>query len=275
MTATETDAIEVRLVLEAIFSKYGYDLRDYGTESMSRRVRVALAKSGLAHLGEFQHRLLQDPEFFSRVLDDLTVHVSEMFRDSGFYRVFRERVAPTLRTYPELKIWHAGCSSGEEVYATAILLMEENLYERTQIYATDVSASALERARDGVYPNDRAHAFKKGYADSGGTGRFEDYTVAAYGRIAISQRLRKNVVFFHHNLVSDYALGEMHVIFCRNVLIYFGPSLRERVFGMLKDGLRHGGFLCLGSSESIPSSLASAFSAFAPAERIYQLRGAA
>jgi chemotaxis protein methyltransferase CheR len=275
MTTSETDAIEVRLVLEAIHAKYGYDLRGYGTESMARRVQAALAKSGLGHLGELQHRLLSDPEFFARLLEDLTVHVSEMFRDPGFYRAFRERVVPTLRTYPELKIWHAGCASGEEVYATAILLTEEQLYDRAQIYATDVSAAALERAREGVYTDVQARAFAKSYVASGGKGHFEDYTRAAYDRIAVQERLRRNVVFFHHNLVSDYALGEMHVIFCRNVLIYFGQSLRERVLGMLRMGLRHGGFLCLGSSESLPASLRSVFSTFASAERIYQLRGEA
>jgi chemotaxis protein methyltransferase CheR len=275
MTTSETENIEVRLVLEAIHAKYGYDLRGYGVESMGRRVRAALAKSGLVHLGELQHRLLADPEFFTSLLEDLTVHVSEMFRDPGFYRAFREQVVPTLRTYPELKIWHAGCAAGEEVYATAIVLAEENLYERSQIYATDVSAAALERAREGVYTDAQARVFAKAYVESGGKQRFDDYTVAAYDRIAVHERLRRNVVFFHHDLVSDYALGEMNVIFCRNVLIYFGASLRERVLGMLKMGLRHGGFLCLGSSESLPAALSGTFNAFSPSERIYQLRGAA
>jgi chemotaxis protein methyltransferase CheR len=271
----ETEGIEIRLVLEAIHQKYGYDLRGYGADSMQRRVRAALAKSGLEHFGALQHRLLADPEFFARVLDDLTVQVSEMFRDPGFYRAFRERVVPALRTYPELKIWHAGCASGEEVYATAILLTEEKLYERSQIYATDVSAGALERAREGVYTNEQARAFAARYAEAGGKARFEDYTSSAYDRVAIKEALRKNVVFFQHNLVSDYALGEMHVVFCRNVLIYFGTSLRERVLGILKEGLCRGGFLCLGSSESLPASLEGAFAPFAANERIYRFRGRA
>jgi chemotaxis protein methyltransferase CheR len=275
MSTPESEAIEVRLVLEAIFAKYGYDLRGYQTESITRRVRAALAKSGLAHLGELQHRLLSDPGFFSTVLEDLTVHVSEMFRDAPFYRAFRERIVPALRTYPEIKIWHAGCASGEEVYATAIVLWEERLYDRAQIYATDVSAGALERAREGVYPAAKAESFARAYADAGGAGRFEDYTVSAYERIAVHDRLRRNVVFFHHNLVSDHALGEMHVIFCRNVLIYFGPSLRDRVLGVLKTGLRRGGFLCLGSGESLPAAFGDFFAPFAPAHRIYQRRGEA
>ena len=275
MTPNETEALEIRLLLEAIFQKYGYDLRDYGTESMTRRVRAALAKSGLEHFGELQHRLLADPQFFATVLEGLTVHVSEMFRDPSFYRAFRERVVPTLRTFPELKIWHAGCSSGEEVYATAIVLTEENLYERSQIYATDVSAAALERAREGVYSDVQAQSFAKSYSESGGKARFEDYTLSAYDRIAVHERLRRNVVFFHHNLVSDYALGEMNVVFCRNVLIYFGPSLRDRVLGMLKMGLRRGGFLCLGANEALPATFGGVFSTFAANERIYRLRGEA
>jgi chemotaxis protein methyltransferase CheR len=275
MSTSEAEAIEVRLVLEAIFARYGYDLRGYQPDAMKRRVLAALARSGLGHLGELQHRLVEDPQFFSEVLEQLTVHVSDMFRDAAFYRAFRERVVPALRTYPELKIWHAGCASGEEVYATAIVLLEENLYDRAQIYATDVSAAALERAREGVYSETKAHAFARAYAESGGTGRFDDYTVSAYDRIAVHDRLRRNVVFFHHNLVSDYALGEMNVIFCRNVLIYFGPSLRDRVLGMFKMGLRRGGFLCLGSGESLPAAFGASFSPYTTAQRIYQLRGEA
>jgi chemotaxis protein methyltransferase CheR len=275
MTPSEIEGLEVRLVLEAIFQRYGYDLRGYGFESMSRRVRAALAKSGLEHFGELQHRVLADPGFFARVFENLTVHVSEMFRDPPFYRAFRERVVPTLRTYPELKIWHAGCSSGEEVYATAIVLAEENLYERAQIYATDVSATDLERAREGVYGGDAARAFAKSYVESGGKRRFEDYTCRAHDRIAVQERLRKNVVFFHHDLVSDYSLGEMNVVFCRNVLIYFGSELRDRVLGVFSNGLCRGGFLCLGANESLPASFGAVFSTFAASERIYRLRGTA
>jgi chemotaxis protein methyltransferase CheR len=273
MTPGETEAIEIRLVLEAIHAKYGYDLRGYGLDSMTRRIRAALAKSRLGHFGELQHRLLTDPDFFAGVLDDLTVHVSEMFRDPEFYRAFREQVVPILRTYPELKIWHAGCSSGEEVYATAIVLSEEKLYDRAQIYATDVSIASLEHAREGVYPRSKVEGYAQAYADSGGKLRFEDYYSTAYDRIAIRGALRKNVVFFHHDLVSDHALGEMHVVFCRNVLIYFGASLRERVLEMLAGALCRGGFLCLGASESLPVSFAGAFSSVAQKERIFQRRG--
>ncbi|HKQ71603.1 MAG TPA: protein-glutamate O-methyltransferase CheR [Polyangiaceae bacterium] len=271
----DSEEIEVRLLLEAIFAQYGYDFRDYCADSMRRRVQAALAKSGLAHLGDLQHRLLVDPRFFASLLDDLTVQVSEMFRDPPTYRTFRERVVPILRTYPQVKIWHAGCASGEEVYTTAILLTEENLYDRTQIYATDVSHHALYLAREGVYRAAEAEAFERSYLQAGGTGRFQDYCAVAYGGIAMKESLRRNVVFFQHDLVSDYALGEMHVVFCRNVLIYFGDKLREHVVSVFADSLCRGGFLCLGNSERLPASRADAFLDFAATDRIYRRRGQA
>src|SRR5829696_4293637 len=217
----EIEQIEVRLVLEAIHAKYGYDFREYSTHSIARRVKAALAKSGTAHLGELMHRLLNEPQFFAGIVDHLTIQVSEMFRDPAFYRTFSERVLPVLRTYPALKIWHAGCASGEEVYTTAILLFEADLYERTQNYATDISMRALDQAKEGVYAVSRAESFAKNYISAGGKRRFEDYYSSGYEHIAVKEALRKNIVFFQHDLSSDYALGEMHVIFCRNVLIYF------------------------------------------------------
>jgi len=275
MAPEDPESIEIRLVLEAIHARYGYDFRGYAPESISRRVRSMLVRSGLPHLGELQHRLLTEPALFASLVDGLTVHVSEMFRDPSFYRIFRERVIPILRTFPQLKVWHAGCASGEEVYTTAILLVEEDLYERTQIYATDVSSSALEQAREGMYPESQAAVFAENYRAAGGKGRFEDYYSRAYGRIALREALRKNVVFFPHDLVSDYSLGEMNVIFCRNVLIYFSAPLHQRVLGIFERGLCRGGFLCLGGSEALHGSRGESFTAFAPSERIYRLeRGA-
>jgi chemotaxis protein methyltransferase CheR len=270
----DIEEIEVRLVLEAINARYGYDFREYSPESMRRRVQAALARSGASNLGVMQHRLLVEPDFFGSLIDDLTVQVSEMFRDPSFYSTFREQVVPMLRTYPQLKIWLAGCATGEEVYATAILLSEENLYERTQIYATDMSARAVEQAREGIYPASQADLFAANYRQSGGKHRLADYYSTAYGRIAVHEKLKRNVVFFQHDLVSDYALGEMQVVFCRNVLIYFGDSLRTRVLGVFAASLCRGGFLCLGGSEHVSSASAEFFSDFAPAERIYRRRGA-
>jgi chemotaxis protein methyltransferase CheR len=268
----EVERIEVDLVLEAIHTKYGYDLRGYTAAPMLSRVRALLARTGVAHLGELQHRLLHDAEFFGSVLHGLTVQVSSMFRDPSFYRTLRERVVPILRTYPELKIWHAGCSSGEEVYAMAIVLMEANLYERARIYATDISEAALERAREGIYLESRLAGFASDYAASGGTGRFEDYYQLQRGRMVMKAPLRQNLAFFQHDLVSDYALGEMHVILCRNVLIYFGAALRERVLGTFAKGLGRGGFLCLGASEALPESQSHAFRDFESFERVYRRR---
>jgi chemotaxis protein methyltransferase CheR len=271
--APDTEDIEVRLVLEAINARYGYDFRDYSPETMHRRVHAALARSGANNFGLLQHRLLTEPEFFARLLDDLTVQVSEMFRDPFVYRTFREQVVPTLRTYPQLKIWHAGCATGEEVYATAILLREENLYDRTQIYATDMSGRAVEQAKEGIYPAAHAETFSENYRQSGGKSVLAEYYSSAYDRIAMHDELKRNIVFFQHDLVSDYALGEMQVIFCRNVLIYFGEKLRTRVLGIFAESLCRGGFLCLGASERVSPSCASSFTDFAGADRIYRRRG--
>jgi chemotaxis protein methyltransferase CheR len=268
----EAEAIERRLLLQAILERYGYDFRGYSPESMARRLNAALARTGMKHLGEMQHRVLFEPELLGGLLDALTVQVSEMFRDPDFFRVLRNKVVPLLRTYPRIKIWHAGCASGEEVYATAVVLFEEGLLERAQVYATDVNSSAVERAREGVYPEAQLATFAANYAAAGGKARIADYCVSAYGRIAFREDLRKNLMFFQHNLASDYALGEMQLIFCRNVLIYFGQELRARVMDLFSGCLCRGGFLCLGNSEHL-SHEHEAFEEFASVERIYRKLG--
>jgi chemotaxis protein methyltransferase CheR len=271
---SDTEDLEVSLLLEAIATKYGHDLRGYHPASMKRRVQNALARSGADSLGDLQHRLLHDASVFTSVLDDLTVQVSDMFRDPSFYRRFRQDVVPLLQTYPQLKIWHAGCSSGEEVYATAIVLREEGLYDRTQIYATDLSPAALRRAREGVYPDERLADFTQNYRAGGGKARFEDNYSTGYGAVAFAESLRKNVVFFHHDLVGDHVFGQMQVVFCRNVLIYFGRELRMRVMSKLAAGLCRGGFLVLGSSEHLGRSEERlGFVEFDAREHIYRYRG--
>jgi chemotaxis protein methyltransferase CheR len=267
----EISDIEIGLVLDAIHRRYGYDLRQYVPDTIGRRLRAALARSGLEHFGEFQHKLLHDEEWFASILDQLTVQVSEMFRDPSFYATFRERVLPVLRTYPKVKLWHAGCASGEEVYATAILLSEASLYDRAQIYATDLSAKALESAKEGVYSLQRAALYAENYKQAGGAGRFEDYVSTGYGRVVMRETLKQNIVFFQHNLAEDYAIGEMNVIFCRNVLFYFEKALRKRVLDMFAKALCRGGFLCLGASEALPLEAVPPFGEFAPRERIYRL----
>jgi chemotaxis protein methyltransferase CheR len=271
----DVEAIEVRLFLEAIAAKYGFDLRGYSPASIRRRVLASLARTGLPHLGELQHRVLTDPAFFASVLDDLTVRVSEMFRAPAFYRTFRERVVPLLQTYPLVRVWHSGCASGEEVYTTAILLHEAGLYERAQIYATDISPRALEEAKAGVYALDRLPHFAKNYRDASGTGELSTYLTTAYDRVAIKEHLRPNIFFFQHDLVSDHVFGEMHVVFCRNVLIYFGKDLRRRVLRKLAGSLRGGGFLCVGEAERLTADdMMDTLAELAPEVGIYRATGA-
>jgi chemotaxis protein methyltransferase CheR len=218
--------------------------------------------------------VLADPDLFVSVLDDLTVRVSDMFRDPSFHRTLREQVVPLLRTYPLLNIWHCGCATGEEVYSFAILLSETGLYDRAQIYATDLSQRALEQAKAGIYSADRLPLFAENYNRAGGTADFSDYVTTAYDQVALRGSLRRQVVFFQHDLVSDHVFGEMHVVFCRNVLMYFGPDLRGRVVGKLAESLVPGGFLALGADERLlgpaPGAAASSLSEFAPAVRIYR-----
>lgn len=269
----EVEVLEGRLILEGIFVKYGYDLRGYSPETMQRRLSSLLSRSGCSHMGELLHRMLSNQTFFRSALDELTVQVSELFRDPDVYRVLRDRVLPMLRTYPTLKIWHAGCSSGEEAYTSAIMLQEEDLYDRAQIYATDMSPRAIELAREGVYPESVAVTFAKNYARYGGKADADDYFARGYGRIAMRESLKRNIMFFEHTLGSDQVFGEMNVIFCRNVLIYFGDIWRERVTDTFVDSLGRGGFLCLGSAERVTPGRSASFVEFAPAERIYRLRG--
>jgi chemotaxis protein methyltransferase CheR len=247
----DPEAIEVRLLLEAIHARYGYDLRGYAPESIQRRVRACLARSGAAHLGELQHRLLRDPAVFDRVLRHLTVGTSEMFRDPTALFALRTRIIPVLRTYPLIRIWHAGCSTGEEAYSMAILLQEEGLADRTQIYATDLSPYAVDEAKRGVYSARRLSRFAENYRRAGGTRDLGAYCTEAFGGVALLPSLRRNVVFFQHDLVCDQVFGEFHVVFCRNVLIYFGADLRQRALAKLSGSLCAGGFLAVGQSESL------------------------
>ncbi len=266
------EALEVSLLLDAINACYGYDFRLYARDSIQRRVAAAAAKVGAKNLGELQHRLIREPAVFGAVLDVLTVRVTEMFRDPPVYRAIRQLVIPALRTYPELKVWHAGCASGQEVYATAILLAEAGLYERSQIYATDMSTAAIEQTRDGVYPEASLASSAQNYRDAGGQQDFGRYWLRGYGNVSIVPALKKNVHVFQHDLVSDYSLGEMQLIFCRNVLIYFGEELRRRVFELFADGLARGGFLCLGASEALPPGERDRYADVSPANRLFQRR---
>jgi chemotaxis protein methyltransferase CheR len=271
MSPGEIEEIELKLLVTAMNERYGYDLRNYAPSFLRRRLEGARAKSRSTTYAEMQHRVLYDHAFFLEVLEALSIGVTEMFRDPPFFEAFRARVVPMLRTYPLPKILHAGCATGEEVYATAIILKEEDVYERCQIHATDVSGRALEHAKQGVYPATRVSEIAEAYERSGGKGALSDHYTEAYGGIAFRDSLRRNVLFFEHNLVSDHVFGEMHVIFCRNVLIYFDKELKHRVVRKFAASLRSGGVLCLGSSERLSAQeLALGFRELVPERRIYR-----
>jgi len=245
------EQLEIDLLLEAIVRQYGFDFRGYARSSLKRRVRAAVAAEGLATVAGLLEKTLHDEGCLERLLLGLSVNVSAMFRDPGFFRAFRERAVPLLRTYPFIRIWQAGCSMGEEVYSLAILLQEEGLYDRCRIYATDMNEIVLKKARDGIYPLDVMQKYTANYIASGGTATFSDYYTAAYDHVILRDSLRERVVFSQHNLVSDGVFNEFDVILCRNVMIYFTQPLQERVLDLFSRSFATFGLLGLGSHESL------------------------
>lgn len=262
--------IEMRLLLEGIYQKYHYDFRGYSMASVKRRLIHAREHFGCRSFSALQDRVLHEPTVLPELLGYLTVQVSEMFRDPSYFRALREQVVPHLRTYPSLKVWVAGCSGGEELYSLAILFREEGLEKRTMFYGTDINTDALKRAEAGVYALDRIPLFTENHRRSGGKSSLSDYYTAAYGAAVFDKSLAERVVFSDHSLVSDSVFGEMHLISCRNVLIYFDRDLQDRAVGLFKDSLARRGFLGLGSKESLRFSMHSeAFQDFVREERIY------
>ena len=270
-TAPDNIDIELRMLVEAVYLKYNYDFRDYTGASQKRRVLVAMRDMECATVSELQARVLHQPEAFSQLLQYLTIPVSEMFRDPEYFAAIRSQVVPHLRTYPSLKIWVAGCSTGEEVYSLAILLHEEGLLERTMIYATDINPVSLDAARRGVFQLERMRLFTENYQKSGGKRAFSDYYTAAYGGALFERMLVENVTFADHSLATDSVFSETHFISCRNVMIYFNRRLQNRVLGLFHDSLCHRGFLGLGSKESIDfSHYAQRFESLARRERLFR-----
>lgn len=247
----QIEEIEIQLLLEAIFQLYGYDFRSYSRASMRRRIMRRLSLSGFRTIMEMTDRVLRDRRFFVTLLNDMTVNVTEMYRDPAFYRTFREEVVPVLKTFPFIKIWHAGCATGEEIYSMAILLEEEGLYDRAMIYATDIDKNVLDVAKKGIYPIEAVKHYADNYRQAGGRFALSDYFTARYDSVIMEQRLKRNIVFADHDLATDQVFGEMHVVLCRNVLIYFDRPLQERVIRLFSDSLDWGGFLCLGTKESL------------------------
>jgi chemotaxis protein methyltransferase CheR len=269
-----TEQIEIDLLLEALFRCCGYDFRSYARASIVRRIRQFLPGSGCASVAEMIPKLLHDREFCSRLVRYFSISVTEMFRDPSVYRAVREQVFPLLRTWPYFKVWHAGCATGEEVYSLAIVLREEGLYERATIYATDFNDESLARARQGIYPAGKLREATRNYQQAGGRRSFSEYYHARYDAAAMDSTLRERIVFSGHNLATDSVFGEMHLIFCRNVLIYFNRELRNRVLGLFTESLVHGGFLCLGSKEDLRfTDISGSYETVDHGARIYKKSG--
>jgi chemotaxis protein methyltransferase CheR len=263
--------IELHLLIDAIYLKYHYDFRRYATASLKRRLTAAMSRFNCETFSQLQSKVLHDPTMFPLLLDVLTVPVSEMFRDPSYYRSLREMVVPVLRTYPSLKIWVAGCSTGEEVYSLAILLREAGLLDRSLIYATDINPNVLQKATAGVYEVDRIAAFTEAHRKSGARTSLSDYYTAAYGRAVFNKSLREHIVFSDHSLATDSVFAEVQLVSCRNVLIYFNRDLQDRAIGLFRDALCRKGFLGIGSKETLRfSAHRDSFVDLVPNDRIYQ-----
>ncbi|MGF6535853.1 MULTISPECIES: CheR family methyltransferase [Paraburkholderia] len=265
--------IELRLLLEAIYLKYQHDFRHYAMSSLRRRLTQALDEFGLTTLSQLQDRIMRNGAEFARLFQYLTVQVSDMFRDPAYFMALRQHVMPVLRTYPSVKVWVAGCSTGEELWSLKILFDEEGLTERTLFYATDINPDALARAESGIYALDRIAGFTQNYLAAGGKHSLSDYYHAAYGGARFAGALKDRVVFADHSLSTDEVFLEAHLVSCRNVMIYFDRALQDRALGLFQRALVRRGFLGLGSKESLRfSSQHEAFDEFCQRERIYQKR---
>jgi chemotaxis protein methyltransferase CheR len=247
----DVEEIEIQLLLEGIFLRYGYDFRDYSPASLRRRIRHCLIEEKLNTVSSLQERILHDPAALQRFLWMLSVNVTAMFRDPNFYKIFRQKVLPMLRSYSFIRIWHAGCSTGAEVYSMAILLEEEGLYEKTRLYATDMNEVVLQKAKEGIFPLKEMQTYTRNYQQAGGKHEFSEYYTAQYDHVLIRPTFKKNIVWAQHNLVSDASFNEFHVILCRNVLIYFNKPLQNRVHELLYESLAPSGVLGLGDKESL------------------------
>lgn len=273
MERGEVEDVEIRLLLEGLQRIYGYDFRDYAEASIKRRLIHWLAESEFATFSQAQSHLLRDRGAFESLVRGITVNVTEMFRDPAFFKAVREQVVPFLKTYPFVKIWHAGCATGEEAYSMAILLNEEGMAGRYRMYATDINETVLQRASEGIVPMAEMQRFTRNYQKSGGSASFADYYTARYDRAILSAALKKDIVFAPHNLAVDGEFGEMNMVLCRNVMIYFKPALKERCLQLFDSSLLPGGFLCLGLKESLEKrKIGERYAELVPHMRIYRRR---
>ena len=268
---SDLEQLEIDLLLEAVYRRYGFDFRQYAVASLKRRLWRRVFAEGLDTISALQARLLHDSGCMERLLLDLSINVTSMFRDPTFYLSFRQKVAPMLRTYPFTRIWCAGCSTGEEVYSLAILLEEEGLYERTRIYATDINENVLATARAGVFPLSKMQQYTQNYLKGGGVHDFSRYYIAAYDGAQFSRSLTENVVFAQHNLAMDRTFNEFNAIVCRNVMIYFDKTLQDHVHTLFYESLETFGILALGHKESLSfTAFSECYEEIDAAERIYR-----
>ncbi len=271
MTPGTIEQLEIDLLFEALYRRYGYDFRNYSAPSAQRRVRHLMVQEGLETVAELQHRVLHEPPMAEFLLRELSINVTEMFRDPPFYQALRRIVLPWLHHWGHLKVWHAGCATGEEAYSMAILLTEAGLYDRSLIYATDFNNIALDKAKSGIFPLERMALYGQNYRRAGGKAVFSSYYHANYERAMMNKKLKKSLVFANHNLVTDASFGEMQLVVCRNVLIYFDRELQERVLQLFTDSLCDEGILCLGSHETLHlSTLGDRYQTLDPEQRIYR-----
>ena len=273
MTTAELENLELRLLLEAVHTHYGYDFRGYARASLLRRVRHRVIEEGLTTISGLTERVLHDPACLERLLLDLSISVTSMFRDPSFYVALRQKAIPLLRTYPFIRVWNAGCATGEETFSLAILLHEEGLGDRTRIYATDINDVVLQRAREGTFPLERMREYTNHYIQSGGKAAFSDYYKVYGERVRFEPALASNVVFAQHNLASDASFNDFNLIVCRNVMIYFDRTLQDRVHDLFFRSLVRRGILALGHKESIRfTAHEEEYAELDEQERIYRRR---
>ncbi|AKG23952.1 CheR family methyltransferase [Calothrix sp. 336/3] len=251
MNQENLEDIEIELLLESIYRYYGFDFRNYALASLKRRIWNMIHGEGLTTISGLQEKILHEPQYLDKFVFKLSINFTSMFRDPYFFLSFRNKVVPILKTYPFIRIWHAGCSSGEEVYSMAILLMEEGLYHRSRLYATDMNELVLKKAKSGIFPLEFMKDYTHNYIQSGGKTSFSEYYTAGYDSAIFSQELQTNIVFSMHNLATDGSFNEFHVILCRNVLIYFNKQLQNRVHRLFYESLVRFGILALGKQETI------------------------
>ncbi|MBT2698787.1 protein-glutamate O-methyltransferase CheR [Bacillus sp. ISL-40] len=265
------ERIEIELLLEAVFRYYGYDFRNYAYPFIQRRISHRVGKDNLTSISALQEKVLRDSEVMGELLSDFSINVTEMFRDPSFFKSFRTKIIPLVKDYPEIRIWHVGCASGEEVYSMSILLHEEGIYEKTRMFATDINKSVLEKAKQGCFPLDRMQLYTKNYIEADGKRAFSEYYKAVDDKVFFHPFLQKNIVFAQHNLVTDQSFNEFDIIICRNVFIYFNKVLQNHVHTLLYNSLSPSGFLGLGKREGIKfTSYEHCYGEFDASEKLYR-----